>query len=78
MHLTDVHEPPSSSSHCLLANNPHDQLPILNVHLGIHYQKPYQSEFSMMLQTIEKHLTYPSVPRGDPLVGAIVLPIVVG
>ena len=31
-HLTDVHKASSSSTYCLLADDPHDQLTILNVH----------------------------------------------
>ena len=34
LHLADVHETSSSSANCLLTDNTHDQLPILNMHLG--------------------------------------------
>ena len=34
LHLTYVHETSSSSANCLLADNPHDQLAILDMHLG--------------------------------------------
>ena len=34
LHLTDVHEASSSSANCLLADNPHNQLTVLNMHLG--------------------------------------------
>ena len=33
MHLADVHKASSSCTNCLLADDPHDQLAILNVNL---------------------------------------------
>ena len=33
VHLTDVHKASSSSTNCLLADDPHDELAILNVNL---------------------------------------------
>ena len=33
VHLTDVHKASSSCTNCLLADDPHDQLAILNVNL---------------------------------------------
>ena len=33
VHLADVHKASSSSTYCLLADDPHDQLAILNVNL---------------------------------------------
>ena len=35
MHLTDVHKAASSCTNCLLADDPHYQLAILNVNLEV-------------------------------------------
>ena len=52
VHLTDVHKASSSSTYCLLADDPHDQLAILNVNLERQCFKIFLIEYEAPLTLV--------------------------
>ena len=53
VHLADVHKASSSSNYCLLADDPHDQLAILNVNLEGQCLKSFEfKEFAAPLTRV--------------------------